>query len=487
MAEEEECFVEVRGRRYNSSDLKSVKADHLYHKRIFSIQLSLIQTPFVDDVRLAKCSRRFQPFHLDEVSEERAGYDRCGYPLCDKLPTKLKHKKTFDIKTYRVIDASMRNRFCSMACHDRMELLKIQLPVTDSKSSLEIPPMSGTIDPNALSETPLPLSEKDVIELEKARENLKMKYLDDLFTKISIEKEGLELESSEECSTKDFLEIQDNKIPSCDDFVTKEAIDEIEAGIGKFEIRENAVRNPAVPPVVNRENTIEGYSPIRQKSATSMNVPLETTCDVPVNVDADLELQAGFSLDLEEDSDLDVQDAFDAELDADLEEDDEMFLDLSDAHEIVSKFEMSPMMKLANAIFQWKEPKLPDEQLNDDGTYVERMNILNSNLALYAKSLSLKMDLPWLNKKTALECIQFLTIKFNYSRATPSFAPVETEILALVLVFVGLSRMQKRIPDFSSDVYIEKCNEIVSVRQNKPNSLSLDEFSSFLGLANLMI
>lgn len=66
--------------------------------------------------------------HYQDIIEERAITETCGYPLCLKpLSFIPKQKYHISVTTNKVYDLSERKHFCSAACFKRSNYVKEQL------------------------------------------------------------------------------------------------------------------------------------------------------------------------------------------------------------------------------------------------------------------------------------------------------------------------------------------------------------------------
>mmetsp|Transcript_5751 Transcript_5751/g.10769 ORF Transcript_5751/g.10769 Transcript_5751/m.10769 type:complete len:615 (-) Transcript_5751:1920-3764(-) len=129
-------------RKYTAAEIRELQTQLRRHRAIFRVQLALARRPVVDAETLAHCIRKFQAFQLDEVAEERKLLARCGYPLCDNAPNpRVKGKRFVDAVKGRFLDAELVSRFCSLTCYDRLELLKVQVPMSGQGESIEVPLM----------------------------------------------------------------------------------------------------------------------------------------------------------------------------------------------------------------------------------------------------------------------------------------------------------------------------------------------------------
>ena len=94
---------------------------------VFSWQEKIFSIPKVQSSLLRQAATILQPQTYDEIIEERAVQDWCGYPLCDNTPQKDQPRYHISLSRRKVFDQSELASFCSEACLQKSKYFRMQL------------------------------------------------------------------------------------------------------------------------------------------------------------------------------------------------------------------------------------------------------------------------------------------------------------------------------------------------------------------------
>ncbi|CDS07578.1 hypothetical protein LRAMOSA01527 [Lichtheimia ramosa] len=106
---------------------ESVQQRARMQQLVFSWQEKIFSIPKVPSSLLRQAATILQPQTYDEVIEERAVQDWCGYPLCDNAPQKDQPRYHISLSRRKVFDQSELASFCSEACLQRSKYFRMQL------------------------------------------------------------------------------------------------------------------------------------------------------------------------------------------------------------------------------------------------------------------------------------------------------------------------------------------------------------------------
>ncbi|KAI9491021.1 Rtr1/RPAP2 family-domain-containing protein [Zychaea mexicana] len=101
--------------RLQSQELAFSWQEKLFSKRQISLHL------------LRQAAAILQPQTYDEVVEERAVQDYCGYPLCDRTPQKNQPRYRISLSQRKVYDQSELASYCSDDCMQKSKYFRMQL------------------------------------------------------------------------------------------------------------------------------------------------------------------------------------------------------------------------------------------------------------------------------------------------------------------------------------------------------------------------
>lgn len=93
----------------------------------FAWQEKIFSKPKVSFHLLQQAAAVLQPKTYDEIIEERAVQDWCGYPLCDRRPLKDQPRYKISLSQRKVYDQSELFSFCSEDCLQKSKYFRMQL------------------------------------------------------------------------------------------------------------------------------------------------------------------------------------------------------------------------------------------------------------------------------------------------------------------------------------------------------------------------
>lgn len=94
---------------------------------VFSWQEKVFTQPKVSVALLRQAAAYLQPATYDEIVEERAVQDWCGYPLCGRKPLKDQPRYRISLSQRKVYDQSELASFCSDECLQKSKYFRMQL------------------------------------------------------------------------------------------------------------------------------------------------------------------------------------------------------------------------------------------------------------------------------------------------------------------------------------------------------------------------
>lgn len=116
----------------NNNAKEKVMKESVQHRArmqqlVFSWQEKIFSIPKAPSSLLRQAATILQPQTYDEIVEERAVQDWCGYPLCDNTPQKDQPRYHISLSRRKVFDQSELASFCSEACLQRSKYFRMQL------------------------------------------------------------------------------------------------------------------------------------------------------------------------------------------------------------------------------------------------------------------------------------------------------------------------------------------------------------------------
>ncbi|CDH56433.1 hypothetical protein RO3G_09153 [Lichtheimia corymbifera JMRC:FSU:9682] len=116
----------------NNNAKEKVMKESVQHRArmqqlVFSWQEKIFSIPKVPSSLLRQAATILQPQTYDEIVEERAVQDWCGYPLCGNTPQKDQPRYHISLSRRKVFDQSELASFCSEACLQRSKYFRMQL------------------------------------------------------------------------------------------------------------------------------------------------------------------------------------------------------------------------------------------------------------------------------------------------------------------------------------------------------------------------
>ncbi len=465
------------------------------HAALFRLQMSLVNQERVSVEQLSGACQHFQSVHLDEVAEERRLNNRCGYPLCNKVPVTLgRQTKVVDAKRTRILNAEFVGRFCDLACFDRLELLKVQLPVSKLQGSeLDIPLVNDAESrekngPKTIESTEgekaaaLPLGNHRPIVEKQNNGPIKFDFPLPGSTASTLNVEGYrqtlmtDAQNGKHASVpggeKTTGALQSGSASPESVAIANQMAEQLrELGIDPSGLNASDVENAAflTPSAEKVDNTvITTSSRDDDDDDDDQYDDKELECS-EVDFDAVLSQE-------QEDEFAGIQDQI-------------SFLDLSDMKEALKAYQPSLLMRMLDTINQLKEPKVKEEN-NDpdliDATSASRFQVLFSYLSGAVSVIALASSSPnkLLAKPTLLDALATICSKFNFSRPVPSFSVSEWQVFTACLLSAWLEKGKRlgRLPLESNDAQktcdlaLESLMRFVATK----NMISAEEYTSLV-------
>mmetsp|Transcript_7704 Transcript_7704/g.14201 ORF Transcript_7704/g.14201 Transcript_7704/m.14201 type:complete len:458 (-) Transcript_7704:39-1412(-) len=439
-------------REYTAEELGILKQNLVRHKKVFRIQMALLDQKKINVAFFNKCLMAFQQMHLDEVAEERSLNNKCGYPLCSRKPDKNvgKLRCFVDSDKERILDAEVVARFCSLQCHDLLEVCKVQLPVASFDRKIDIPLPDGYVEPNTADhekqavkvacEPPPPAVESVIVE------NKGPQHVSENFPKAGSKADPYLVEGY-------------RSVPVKEDEVLKQDTKQRKKKSSSFKARPKAIQEEDLASkdkhIVHNEKENFEKDNKEPKTVTFKEGPVE---------------------------DEDTLEQSEEEQGGEDEEDElEEFLDFSDLKDDLMSMDFSTMMKLMDALNTWDQPQVGSE----DATDVGRLQVLNKSLIRAGNLVADKMVSPDLTKTMIGDILRQCAQNFNIDRPVPSLGSREWQLLAACLL--GGCITNGKIGSLDKTVLLPLLEKtVLKDISAKTARLDKDEFQSLVLLISTM-